>query len=114
MLGVIGGTGLSQIKGFEPAGHNHVATPFCETKIEVELLQHRGCKIAFLRRHGSKHTIPPHKVNYQANIWALHKLGVDKIVETHFGTQKDILAHVVKAEKLSPQKMAVFLVEGLP
>ena len=80
MLGVIGGTGLSQIKGFEPAGHNHVATPFCETKIEVELLQHRGCKIAFLRRHGGKHTIPPHKVNYQANIWALHKLGVDKIV----------------------------------
>ena len=80
MLGVIGGTGLSQIKGFEPAGYNHVATPFCETKIEVELLQHRGCKIAFLRRHGSKHTIPPHKVNYQANIWALHKLGVDKIV----------------------------------
>ena len=80
MLGVIGGTALSQIKGFEPAGHNHVATPFCETKIEVELLQHRGCKIAFLRRHGGKHTIPPHKVNYQANIWALHKLGVDKIV----------------------------------
>ncbi len=80
MLGVIGGTGLSQINGFEPAGHNHVATPFCETKIEVELLQHRGCKIAFLRRHGSKHNIPPHKVNYQANIWALHTLGVDKVI----------------------------------
>ena len=80
MLGVIGGTGLSQIGGFEPAGHNHVVTPYCETKIKVELLQHRGCKFAFLRRHGSKHTIPPHKVNYQANIWALHKLGVDKII----------------------------------
>ena len=80
MLAVIGGTGLSQMNGFEPAGQERVATPFCREKIEIDLLQRNGCKLAFLLRHGKKHENPPHKINYQANIWALHKLGVDKII----------------------------------
>ena len=80
MLAVIGGTGLSQMNGFEPAGQERVATPFCKGKIEIDLLQRNGCKLAFLHRHGKKHENPPHKINYQANIWALHKLGVDKII----------------------------------
>lgn len=39
-----------------------------------------GKRIAFLARHGYTHTIPPHKINYRANIWALKSLGVEKIV----------------------------------
>ena len=46
MLAVIGGTGLSQMNGFEPAGQERVATPFSKEKIEIDLLQRNRCKLA--------------------------------------------------------------------
>ncbi len=80
MLAIIGGTGLSQIEGFKSAGFKRVATPYSEKRLPVSLLQHGSQTVAFLPRHGKNHVIPPHKINYRANIWALHKIGVTNIV----------------------------------
>lgn len=79
MLGIIGGTGLSQIDFFEVLGDETFPTPYA-THVKIILCQHDGQKLAFLPRHGAQHDIPPHKVNYRANIWALHQLSVTKIV----------------------------------
>lgn len=80
MLAVIGGTGLSQMSGFEPIGQKRVATPYSEKRVPIELFQSRHGPIAFLPRHGKKHVIPPHRINYRANVWALHKLGVKQVI----------------------------------
>lgn len=57
-----------------------MTTPFGEPSSDVLLAEFDGKQVLFLPRHGSNHTIPPHKINYRANIWALHELGVDKII----------------------------------
>ena len=80
MLAVIGGTGLSEMTGFESTGRKRLHTPFADRRGWVELLQYRNNTLAFLLRHGKNHVIPPHKVNYRANLWALHQLGVTQIV----------------------------------
>ncbi|MEE3289399.1 MAG: S-methyl-5'-thioinosine phosphorylase [Pseudomonadota bacterium] len=80
MLGIIGGTGLYQIDGFKSAGFKRVTTPFSEKRVVVELFKHGEQTVAFLPRHGKDHLIPPHKINYRANIWALQMIGADKII----------------------------------
>ena len=79
MLGIIGGSGLARLPGLEITGSNAVATPFGPPS---SLLHHgrlAGRDIVFLARHGDLHTIPPHRINYRANIWALHSLGVREV-----------------------------------
>jgi len=57
-----------------------VYTPYGETSDKVTLGEMGGRKVAFIPRHGKGHRIPPHKVNYQANVWALKELGVTRII----------------------------------
>ena len=83
MLAIIGGTGLEQIKGFKDAGFKRIATPFSKSRVIIELYSQNSNTIAFLRRHGKQHNIPPHKINYRANIWALHAIGVKEIIATN-------------------------------
>jgi len=80
MLAVIGGTGLSAINCFNIVGSEEVSTSFSGSAVEVTICEFKGQRVAFLPRHGSDHTVPPHKINYRANIAALKKLGVRKIV----------------------------------
>jgi len=80
MLAIIGGTGLSKIEGLKSAGFKRVATPFSEKRVVVELCQHDDQTVAFLPRHGKDHLIPPHKINYRANVWALQMIGVRKAI----------------------------------
>lgn len=79
-LGIIGGTGLDQLEGFTIEGSREVETPFGAPS--GPLLQGRigSVTVVFLHRHGSPRVIPPHRVNYRANIWALHSLGVTDLV----------------------------------
>lgn len=58
----------------------NVSTPYGEPSASIDLGDFRGTPIAFLPRHGKGHTIPPHSINYRANVWALHHLGVRRIV----------------------------------
>lgn len=77
---VIGGTGLTQIEGLEIIHREVVHTPYGEPSGQFTHGQLGDKRILFLARHGYAHSIPPHKVNYRANIWALRSLGVSKVV----------------------------------
>jgi len=80
MLGIIGGTGLTQLANLEITNRKVVRTPYGEPSGAVTIGKINDHEVAFLARHGYGHTIPPHLVNYRANIWALHELGVMDIV----------------------------------
>ena len=82
MLGIIAGTGFYDWAALENQCEQVVATPYGEATVfraEVRIGQEMK-PVIFLPRHARNHTIPPHKINYRANIWALHSLGVDRIV----------------------------------
>ena len=73
-IGIIGGTG-SEIS-LEEVKKEKIYTPYGSTSSEILVGQFNDRKVAFLPRHGFAHSIPPHKINYRANIWALKELGV--------------------------------------
>ncbi|MEQ1882309.1 MAG: S-methyl-5'-thioinosine phosphorylase [Burkholderiales bacterium] len=80
MLGIIGGTGLTQLANLEVSRRQVIRTPYGEPSGALTFGKLNGREIVFLARHGYGHTIPPHAVNYRANIWALHSEGVSRIV----------------------------------
>src|SRR3989304_6956406 len=80
MLAIIGGSGLTQLGSLE-VRHSKVArTPFGEPSGPLTLGGIQGREVVFLPRHGYGHTIPPHEVNYRANVWALHAQKVKDVV----------------------------------
>ncbi|MFK7864112.1 MAG: S-methyl-5'-thioinosine phosphorylase [Pseudohongiellaceae bacterium] len=80
MLAIIGGTGLTTLDGLEEVGDENVLTPFQSEPIKVAMFRRDSSTVAFLPRHGQGHKVPPHKINYRANLWALKQLGVHEIV----------------------------------
>lgn len=79
-LAIIGGTGLTTLEGLVITGREVVNTPFGEPSGPVVHGDLGGCEVLFLPRHGQGHTIPPHQINYRANLWALQAVGAEKIV----------------------------------
>ena len=79
-LAIIGGTGLYQLDGFEEIDRRTLITRWGAPSSEIVLVEYHKTRVAFLTRHGLQHNIPPHKVNYRANIWALKELGVQEII----------------------------------
>ncbi len=80
MLAIIGGSGLAQLATLEVTGRKAARTPYGEPSGALTLGRMRGRDVVFLARHGYEHTIPPHEVNYRANIWALKDHGVKAVV----------------------------------
>lgn len=80
MLGIIGGTGLTKLANLEITHRQVTRTPYGEPSGALTFGRLCGEEIIFLARHGYGHTIPPHEVNYRANLWALKEHGVDRIV----------------------------------
>jgi len=80
MLAIIGGSGLSQLASLEVSRRQAVSTPYGEPSAPLAFGTIRGVAAVFLARHGDAHTIPPHQVNYRANVWALREQGVREIV----------------------------------
>jgi 5'-methylthioadenosine phosphorylase len=80
VIGVIGGSGIEGILGGGVKRSHRVATPWGPPSGAVEEGELAGLKVLFLARHGPGHTIPPHRVNYRANVDALRSLGADTIV----------------------------------
>jgi len=77
-IGIIGGTGSDiELKNAEDM---KIYTPYGRPSDIIKLGTFRGKKIAFLSRHATGHVIPPHKLNFRANIWALSELGVKIII----------------------------------
>jgi 5'-methylthioadenosine phosphorylase len=80
MLGIIGGSGLTQISGLEEVRRKVVRTPYGEPSGALTFGEINGREVVFLARHGYGHTIPPHEVNYRANMWALHAEGAQDVI----------------------------------
>jgi 5'-methylthioadenosine phosphorylase len=80
ILGVIGGSGLYNMSGLEHSETIEVETPFGRPSAPIVVGELSGKRVAFLARHGLGHHISPTEVNYRANIYALKKLGVKKVV----------------------------------
>ncbi|MBI2994232.1 MAG: S-methyl-5'-thioinosine phosphorylase [Gammaproteobacteria bacterium] len=79
-LGIIGGSGLKALAGFELLHQKEPSTPFGEASSPLSFGTFAGREVVFLARHGQPHHIPPHKVNYRANLWALRANGVSKVI----------------------------------
>ena len=80
LLAIIGGTGLTSLETLKVNRREMVSTPYGETSGPLTHGELNGQEVVFLARHGYGHTIPPHKVNYRANLWALKHIGVTQVI----------------------------------
>ncbi len=80
MIAVIGGTGLTEPHFLNDLQIQQVSTPYDQQSVRVLLGSLDGKQVAFLPRHGHGHKVPPHKINYRANLWALQKVGVTAVI----------------------------------
>ena len=79
-IAIIGGTGLTSLSGLEISGEENYIGKYGEASGPITRGKLAGKELLFLPRHGYEHTIPPHKVNYRANISALKKRGAEYII----------------------------------
>jgi methylthioadenosine phosphorylase (EC 2.4.2.28) len=79
-IGIIGGSGLYDPGIIKDAQEVKVYTPYGEPSDYITVGKVEGRSVAFLPRHGRGHRIPPHKINYRANIWAMKELGVKFLI----------------------------------
>lgn len=80
MLAIIGGSGLTHLANLDVSRRELVRTPYGEPSGPLTLGAIGGRPTIFLARHGYGHTIPPHEVNYRANIWALKEMGATEVI----------------------------------
>lgn len=79
-LAVIGGTGLDRLEHMELSRREEITTPFGKLSAPLTFGRYAGKEIVFLPRHGDDHAIPPHRINYRANIQALKDTGVERVL----------------------------------
>lgn len=79
-IAVIGGTGLTRLDDFKLDEQKTVITRWGEPSAPLSFGQLAGCPVVFLPRHGNSHHLPPHKINYRANIQALKDVGIQSII----------------------------------
>lgn len=80
MLAIIGGTGLTQLENLQINHRQVMRTPYGEPSGPLTFGTINQHEVMFLARHGHGHTIPPHQVNYRANLWALRDQGAKRII----------------------------------
>jgi 5'-methylthioadenosine phosphorylase len=79
-IGIFGGTGIYDSGLLTESKEITVDTPFGKTSDSITVGIFKGKKVAFIPRHGKKHTIPPHLINFRANIWAFKEMGIKRII----------------------------------
>jgi len=97
-IGILGGSGLYQMEAFEAVEEFAVQTPFGAPSGRLVFGEINGVPLVFLPRHGKKHHLLPSEINYRANIFAMKKLGVERILSVSaVGSMKEAIApgHVV-------------------
>ncbi len=98
-LAIIGGTGLTNLGNIKIRKQKSVSTPWGEPSAPISIGENSNKEILFLPRHGNPHSVPPHKVNYRANIWALKEMEVTDIIAVN--------AVGGITEKMSPESIIV-------
>jgi len=97
MLAIIGGTGLGQLSNMEITHRQVMRTPYGEPSGALTFGLINQHEVIFIARHGYGHTIPPHLVNYRANMWALHDQGATCVVSVASvgGIRADLLPGMI-------------------
>lgn len=97
MLAIIGGTGLTQLSNLEITHRQVIRTPYGEPSGALTFGLINQHEVIFIARHGYGHTIPPHLVNYRANMWALHDQGARRVVSVASvgGIRADLLPGMI-------------------
>ena len=92
-VGIIGGSGLYEMEGFEEISEQAVTTPFGDPSDKLVSGRIGGRRVCFLPRHGVGHRLMPHEINHRANVWALRSLGVRWVISvTAVGSLREALA----------------------
>jgi 5'-methylthioadenosine phosphorylase len=78
VIGVFGGSGFYRF--LDDVEDVPVATPYGPPSAPVRVGRIEGAEVAFMPRHGDEHTLPPHRINYRANVWAMREVGVRRII----------------------------------
>ena len=79
-IAVIGGTGMNQWPGLVIDSQQVLSTPFGAPSAPLLSGRINGHAVQFLARHGEGHKIPPHRINYRANLWALKSAGIEQVI----------------------------------
>ncbi len=79
-IGIIGGSGIYDPEILEDVNEIKVYTPFGPTSSLISIGYYKSRRVAFIPRHGMRHQLPPHRIPFRANIWALRELGVNRII----------------------------------
>jgi 5'-methylthioadenosine phosphorylase len=119
MLGIIGGSGLYEMAGLTDLKERAVETPFGPPSDAIVTGHVEGKELAFLARHGRGHKIPPHEINFRANIYALKAIGCERVLSVSaVGSMKEEIApgDVVVVDQFidrTRQRASSFFTSGL-
>lgn len=102
-VAIIGGSGLTDLKNLQIARRETIRTPYGEPSGPMAFGRLGGREVVFLPRHGPDHTIPPHRINYRANIWALKQAGAGRIIAV--AAVGGISAHLNAADLVFPDQI---------
>ncbi|MCM5703192.1 S-methyl-5'-thioinosine phosphorylase [Larsenimonas salina] len=80
MLAIVGGTGMTEMPGLEVVKNFASETPLGAASAGVVQGRINEQDVLFIARHGHPHKVPPHKINYRANLWALKQAGATRVV----------------------------------
>jgi 5'-methylthioadenosine phosphorylase len=78
VIGIFGGSGFYRF--LDDVEEVPVATPYGPASAPVRIARLDGAEVAFMPRHGDEHSLPPHRINYRANVWAMKEVGVQRII----------------------------------
>lgn len=119
LLGVIGGSGLYHMKELRLLEKIAVETPFGDPSDNLIIGEIDGARLAFLPRHGTGHRIPPSEINYRANIFALKKIGVERIISVSaVGSMKEEVCpgHILVPDQFidhTRRRVSTFFTRGI-
>ncbi|MCY4623778.1 MAG: S-methyl-5'-thioadenosine phosphorylase [Chloroflexi bacterium] len=119
IIGVIGGTGLSELSGLTDVQEINVNTPFGAPSGPIVVGSYHGVEIAFLSRHGVGHRLTPTELPVRANIYALKLLGVERVISiSAVGSLREEMApqHMVVPDQLidrTRQRVSSFFGDGI-
>jgi 5'-methylthioadenosine phosphorylase len=118
-IGVIGGSGLYDIEGIEAVREIAAETPFGEPSDRIHIGTLNQVRVAFLPRHGRGHRILPSEINFRANIYAMKKLGVRRVISVSaVGSMKEEVApgHIVIPDQFydnTRRRISTFFGDGI-
>ncbi len=103
MIAILGGSGLDRWPQLGPLTPQSVSTPYGEPAAPLLCGQVGGIAVCFLPRHGASHRLPPHRINYRANLWALKQAGARALVAV--ATVGSIPAHIPSGALVLPDQI---------